>query len=193
MTTRAELGRTMRERRQRQGLDRPNRPRPFAHPSRVSTGPALILLIAYIWIVSAQILQLLGHAGLQRLFANHGASGVQAILTDDDDGTSGVGRRRRRRRTSGPKFPKVPSEQGKKLMSSGTFGSNEYYRDPLMKRKPRLAMRLMQRELGIDDARSKRTNRLMSQVRYTPLDLGRVLELKVGVCRDSSPLPPRTL
>ena len=122
-------------------------------------------------IVSAQILQLLGHAGLQRLFANHGASGVQAILTDDDDGTFGVGRRRRRPRTSGPKFPKVPSEQGKKLMDSGTFGSNEYYHDLLRKRKPRLATRLMQRELGIDDSRLKRTNRLMSQVRYMPVEL----------------------
>ena len=109
-------------------------------------------------------MQLLGHAGLQRLFANHGASGVQAILADDDDSTFGNGRRRRRRRASGPKFPKVPSEQGKKLMDSGTFGSNEYYRDLLRKRKPRLATRLMERELGIDDPRLKRTNRLMSQV-----------------------------
>ncbi|KAA6408294.1 MAG: hypothetical protein FRX48_08036 [Lasallia pustulata] len=131
-----------------------------ARPAASGRAPIQVSTIT----VSAQILRLLGHPGIQRLVDNHAASGVQAILADDDDaGTFGFGRRRRRQRTAGPKFPKVPSEQGKKLMGSGTFGSNEYYRDLLRKRKPLLATRLMQRELGIDDARLKGTNRLMSQ------------------------------
>ena len=85
---------------------------------------------------------------------------------DDDDGLEGLLRRRRRRpRGSKANFPPVPSEEGKKLMTSGTFGSNEYYKDIFRKRKPHLARRLMSRELGQDAVQSKRGNRLISQVR----------------------------
>ena len=53
-------------------------------------------------------------------------------------------------------------------MDSGTFGSNEIYQDVLKKQKPKLARRLMSRELGRDGTQSKRENRLMSQVTSKP-------------------------
>ncbi|KAJ5377477.1 LEC14B protein [Penicillium cataractarum] len=57
-----------------------------------------------------------------------------------------AGRRRR------PKFvwPKVPSEEGTKLMRSGHFGTEPYYVDRIKKRKEVFATSLMWRELGID-------------------------------------------
>ena len=114
-----------------------------------------------------QILQLLGHAGLRRIFANHGGAGLRVLDVDedDDDSLDGLlGRRRRRPRGTKAKHPPVPSEEGRKLMTSGTFGSNEYYKDILYKRKPRLARRLMSRELGQDTVQSKNVNGLIAQV-----------------------------
>ncbi|KAF2146285.1 uncharacterized protein K452DRAFT_305235 [Aplosporella prunicola CBS 121167] len=120
-----------------------------------------------IYITRDQIMQLLGHAGLRRIFADH-TSGRRAHLDDDDDseedntGYGGVGPRRRRGR--GRKtFEKVPSEEGKKLMASGTFGANDRPTDTL-KRKKRLAYRLMQRELGQGTiARQKAVKNLIRQ------------------------------
>ena len=89
---------------------------------------------------------------------------------NDDDGIdagydgSGVRRKRRSKRAK-VKFPAVPSEEGRSLMESGTFGSNEYYKDMLKKKKPGVARRLMDRELGINPGQTRRTNRLISQVR----------------------------
>ena len=121
-----------------------------------------------------QILQLLGHAGLRRLFASHGTGGLRAVELDDDDeddddGLEGVygiraGRWRRRSKPPKSKPPPVPSEEGRKLMNSGIFGSNDYYQDLLKKRKPQLHRRLMARELGTHAALSKRDNRMIAQV-----------------------------
>ena len=65
-------------------------------------------------------------------------------------------------------FPKVPSDVGRVLMSSGNFGSNEYYQNILRKRKRKLALRLMARELGLDAVQDMTANRLVSQVHIPP-------------------------
>lgn len=120
-----------------------------------------------------QILQLLGHTGLRQLFATGGLVGTRRrarILNDDDDDSEGgtgydpVGPRTRRRRGGGrAAFQKVPSDEGKELMNTGTFGSNDRPNDTL-KRKKRLAYNVMQRELGLgSDGRQKSMNKVMRQ------------------------------
>ncbi|MCJ1404199.1 hypothetical protein MMC11_007424 [Xylographa trunciseda] len=120
-----------------------------------------------------QILQLLGHAGLRRIFASHGgASFGLADLDEDDDEDdsieggygSMVGRRRRKRKVSTVEFPKVPSDVGRELMNSGNFGSNEYYQDILRRKKQKLARRILSRELALDPLQNRRGDRLLSQL-----------------------------
>lgn len=123
-----------------------------------------------------QLFQLLGHTGLRRIFASHGGAwlGLGADEAEDDEDEDDVtvggygamlGRRRRRRRAATPvNFPKVPSDVGRGLMCSGTFGSNEYYQDVLRKKKRKLARRVMHRELGSDTVQDKRLNKLLLQV-----------------------------
>lgn len=118
-------------------------------------------------------MQLLGHAGLRRIFANHraGGSGITLQLDDRneilDDGVGNPATRRRRHdKSSGKRFPAVPSEEGKKLMDDGVFGSNEYYRDRTKKNNTRLARKLMSRELGAGRSQFTRTPSAISQVRY---------------------------
>ena len=119
-----------------------------------------------------QLMQLLGHAGLQRLYTNHNTTHTGRFGPDDeedvdlDDGY-GVFGARRRRRPRGPKTkpPHVPSEEGRKLMDSGSFGISTPYLDrPRM--KTRLAGSLMSRELGINGVNSVATNKLLSHVKY---------------------------
>ena len=115
-------------------------------------------------------MQLLGHAGLRRIFANHAVDGSEDPNAEDDDEILSSGNRgfsgRRRRRTKGDphRFPKVPSEEGRKLMDSGTFGSSEPWQDVSKKQKSKLARQLMHRELGIDGDYSSRANKVISQV-----------------------------
>ena len=88
---------------------------------------------------------------------------------DDDDsdyaqatGYDPVGPRRRRNRGRAA-FEKVPSDTGKELMNTGTFGSNDRPTDSIA-RKKRLAYNVMQRELGLgSDGRQKNANRIMRQ------------------------------
>lgn len=54
--------------------------------------------------------------------------------------------RRRRRNVDPDRFPKVPSDEGRELMSSGAFGSTERSAIPS---KKHLARRVLDRELGI--------------------------------------------
>jgi len=117
-----------------------------------------------------QILQLLGYNGARGIFANRAATARGASADDDDDdinegyGRSG-GRQGRRPKNNVNQFPKVPSDLGRQLMDSGTFGSNEYYLERLKRRKMKLVSRLMRRELGLEtDARQRRANMLMAQV-----------------------------
>lgn len=69
-----------------------------------------------------------------------------------------------RRRPDPNRFPKVPSEEGRKLMESGQFGTNP----PAPGRKVRkdMARRVLDRELGITNpAESIRNHKLLAQVR----------------------------
>jgi WD repeat-containing protein 23 len=74
-----------------------------------------------------------------------------------------MGRRTRRPRREGSGYPKVPSEAGKKLMESGTFGTTERPRGTFG-RKRKLAYRNMMRELGVGGYGAQRSaNKLISQ------------------------------
>lgn len=116
------------------------------------------------------MMRLFGQAGLGELFGLHqtSGSGFPNVDNDDDDLEYGYGgpgtRRKQRSKSTKARFPLVPSENGKILMNTGTFGENEYYKDVLRKRKSRLGIRLMNRELGIGKFSSTKANRLISQV-----------------------------
>ncbi|KAL9130718.1 MAG: hypothetical protein Q9217_001155 [Psora testacea] len=115
--------------------------------------------------VSTQIMQLLGHTGLRQLLAQHrsGGSGT-TFLADDDDEEYGSRRRTRPKRTKLNKFPPVPSQEGRRLMEAGVFGTGQCYRDTLRKRNPRLATKLMERELGLEDQNYTRPASIVAQV-----------------------------
>ena len=123
-------------------------------------------------VVPAQIMRLLGHAGLRRILANHRAGGPRITFELEGEGDNevediygGIGTRRARKTKGGrKKFPAVPSEEGQRLMEGGIFGSSEYYRDRRMKRKSRLARRIMSRELGTDRSNSIQRTNALSQV-----------------------------
>ncbi|KAJ4018055.1 hypothetical protein NW752_001966 [Fusarium irregulare] len=62
---------------------------------------------------------------------------------------------RRRRTPKDPnRFPKVPSEQGLKLMRSGAFGANDYS----FGAKKRLAIRMLERELALGNREDRLRN-----------------------------------
>ena len=107
-------------------------------------------------------MQLLGHAGLRRIFANHSGA---LIDIDDDGGSNAAGRRRRRSyQPRQHRYPAVPSEEGTKLMRSGTFGCTAWHRETLKRRNKRLATRIMNRELGVERSHSTSQDNMMAQV-----------------------------
>jgi WD repeat-containing protein 23 len=124
-------------------------------------------------------MQLLGHAGLGRIFASDftpRASARRRRIDEDDEeeeesdpGTGydpvapGRTSGRRRRPRGSAAYEKVPSEQGKELMQTGNFGSNPR-REDTVRRKKRIAYDIMRRELGLgSDGRQKNSNRLLKQ------------------------------
>ncbi|KAF1941516.1 WD repeat-containing protein-like protein 23 [Clathrospora elynae] len=124
-----------------------------------------------IYITRDQIMQLLGHAGLGRIFASdftprysarrQRIDGEEGEEERDSDPSRTSGRTRRPRGRAA--FEKVPSEQGTELMQTGNFGSNLRTEDTI-KRKKRLAYNIMRRELGMgSDGRQKNANRLLKQ------------------------------
>ncbi|OLN86087.1 LEC14B protein [Colletotrichum chlorophyti] len=103
---------------------------------------------------------LLSRAELEDLVQSGHVTLRSAPDDDDDDDYIGWGRRRRRPRREPSRFPKVPSDEGTKLMHSGAFGANEYR----VKKKKQLARRILDRELGLGDGRERRQNQdLMAQ------------------------------
>ena len=126
-------------------------------------------LADWVTVSHTQLMQLLGHAGLQRLFTNHNTAHAGSFGPDDedmdlDDGYGGFGiRRRLRPRGAKTKPPSVPSEEGRKLMESGTFGTS-IHSQIRPKLKTQLARSLMSRELGVDRVNSVTTNKLLSHV-----------------------------
>lgn len=88
--------------------------------------------------------------------------------SDDEEQIGGYGgfapRRRRKRIPSSERFPKIPSEAGKALMSSGVYGSSPHFTDTRRSRKQSLSEKLMYRRLGICARSStQRDNRLLTQ------------------------------
>jgi hypothetical protein len=79
---------------------------------------------------------------------------------------------RRRRTPKDPnRFPKIPSEQGMKLMRSGVFGANDYN----FRAKKRLATRMLERELALGNREDRaRNNALINQVCYATTLLLRI-------------------
>ena len=91
---------------------------------------------------------------------------------DDNDDTYGIRSRRRQR----PKcikhpYPPVPSEEGTRLMRSGTFGCTGSYQDILRKRNKRLARRLLSREQGVENDHLGTQEKIISQVGYLGQEL----------------------
>ncbi|KAL9590638.1 MAG: hypothetical protein Q9203_000563 [Teloschistes exilis] len=120
--------------------------------------------VGRIHVTHDQIMRLFGHAGLQGLFTNHRSNSSGNPPDDDDDPDNGYGSRRRRRgKASKERYPTVPSEEGGRLMATGTFGESEHYEDRLRNRKGRLTTRLMYRELGISSHAPNRANKLVAQ------------------------------
>ncbi|PLB39231.1 WD40 repeat domain-containing protein [Aspergillus candidus] len=109
-------------------------------------------------VSAARLLNLLASNGLRRILRYNGwRDGAWEEEDDEEDDLGGFLRYRRRPANSGrDELPKVPSDEGTKLMGSGDFGSNPYFVDVLKKRKRSLATKLMWRELGVDVDNSQR-------------------------------------
>ncbi|OAQ96097.1 hypothetical protein LLEC1_03029 [Akanthomyces lecanii] len=89
-----------------------------------------------------------------------GELGRGLIDEDDEEDLESLfgrwGSRNRRPAKDPNRFPKVPSDEGRKLMQSGTFGSSsEAVRRDTSKR---IARRMLERELGIGDRRQRTRN-----------------------------------
>lgn len=124
----------------------------------------------------AHLQQLLGgRNGLQRILASHNyriitydANDAEEEEEEDNEDDRDPYRRRRRpprRRNIDPnRFPKVPSDNGRALMQSGVYGSNDTRVERICHRKKSVSERLLWRRLGLD-ARptARRHNMLIAQ------------------------------
>jgi WD repeat-containing protein 23 len=114
-----------------------------------------------------QIIRLLGHRGLRGLLSAHGRAFADDDDSDEEDPFSWGRSRRSAANRPPPVFEKVPSEAGRDLMTSGTFGANERPPDSIKRRKE-LASRLLRRELGLGSiGRQRARSGLLRQVRLT--------------------------
>ncbi|GAB0138665.1 hypothetical protein EsDP_00006891 [Epichloe bromicola] len=98
---------------------------------------------------------LLTRAQLRALLRNRHLANV--VLDDHADGEgflSHWGIRRRRQAKDPNRFPKVPSEEGLKLMRTGAFGVNDYD----LHAQKHIARRMLERELGIGGREERRQN-----------------------------------
>ncbi|KAI1380019.1 WD40 repeat-like protein [Hypoxylon crocopeplum] len=99
---------------------------------------------------------------------------------DDDDSEIQLGYRRHRRGLDPDRFPKVPSEKGRELMDSGTFGANDI-QSPISTKK-RLARRILDRELGIGNRTARRINQgMMAQSMIPSSDAEMVINYEDNV------------
>ncbi|KAK4609377.1 LEC14B protein [Fulvia fulva] len=140
-----------------------------------------------ITITQQQLMQFLSHPGLRGMFANSGIATRSQVRRahvqldegeqdDDEQEYLGYGVRRnarRRRAPVGDRYPPIPNPEGKKLMDSGQFGSNDrcehttcgapLSNDTLRKRK-KLARRMFDREMGVENrGRARALGGLASQ------------------------------
>lgn len=112
-------------------------------------------------------MQLLGQQGLGRIYVQHAGAARGTRYGDNEDGFGGfgMGRPRRPKNRTMNDYPKVPSEAGRNLMASGTFGNRGGYDSASTNRKVRLSRKLLRRELGLENgSRQKTANRSIAQV-----------------------------
>lgn len=114
-------------------------------------------------------MRILANSELGRLFFH--ANPQDDFDDEDDEDFNPVWRRRRRRPKPDPnRFPKVPSDEGTRLMESGTFGTSDIQDSSEDIRtspgsKKRLTTRILERELATESyTRQKMNQRLMAQV-----------------------------
>lgn len=90
------------------------------------------------------------------LLRNRNLANILGDENADDDGgfLSHWGLRRRRQPKDPNRFPKVPSEEGLKLLRAGAFGSNDYE----LHTQKHIARRMLERELGVGDREERRRN-----------------------------------
>jgi hypothetical protein len=97
-------------------------------------------------------MRLLGHRGLRRLLNTHGGGQYYTVEASEEEEEEEV------------EFEPVPSEAGRELMNSGTFGANVRLVDSI-KRKKRLSSRLLRREMGLGSiGRQRARSGLLKQV-----------------------------
>lgn len=133
---------------------------------RDNTSSEDLRLTSDLAVTRNQMLNFLRSRGIQQLFGEDGGGNALFGVDDDDDEYDPRGQRRRRRgvRPTDP-FPKVPSDEGRALMESGIFGTNER-QAATYKRRTKLGNRMMKRELGLTSPGKERSaNRLAAQVR----------------------------
>ncbi|TPX13962.1 uncharacterized protein E0L32_005662 [Thyridium curvatum] len=110
-----------------------------------------------------------GHTFLSRTQLRALLGTTNALADDDDedhewDEMGYGGRRRRRVRGDPDRFPKIPSDEGTELMTSGVFGSTDRQASSQVPKQKALARRILDRELGLDDKISWRMRQgLMAQ------------------------------
>lgn len=135
------------------------------------------------------LLQLLQHSNLRDVLHHFTVNGTLEIMDDDDEDEDNNGRFMRTRRRARPdpdRFPKVPSDEGRALMNSGTFGSNDTEitdrrSRKYLDKKKRLAKRILDRELAREGhARQRENQRLMAQASYIDTLDGIMLTLLRG-------------
>lgn len=92
----------------------------------------------------------------------------------------GPRRSERTRELDPDRFPKVPSEKGRELMNSGTFGANDM--PSSITTKKRLARRILDRELGIGNRTDHRINQgLMAQSMIPSSETDMAIKFEEGV------------
>lgn len=109
-------------------------------------------------VTQTELLRLIrqtGAGGLERLFG--------AINNDNDEIAGFPGLRVRRRKDPYVSdFPPVPSPYGCQLMESGVFGTHERHANRIRKKK-KLAARIMRRELGLDSSGGERSSTYLAR------------------------------
>ncbi|KAF2767920.1 WD40 repeat-like protein [Teratosphaeria nubilosa] len=96
-------------------------------------------------------------------------------MSDAYLGGYGARRRRARRHFSGDRYPKIPSDEGRKLMESGLFGTNDHcdhtacgqpLSDATQRKRRKLTRRLFDREMAVD---SRGRQRALTSLAAQPL------------------------
>ncbi|KAH0538823.1 hypothetical protein FGG08_004599 [Glutinoglossum americanum] len=127
---------------------------------RLATSPMtrrqLLHLLGQVGIFAEQ----LGSYSLHTRIRRHQDSDEDGEDEEPEGGYGGIGKRRRAR----DRYPSIPSDAGRALMSSGTFGDNELYEDGHERKGIGMSSRIFMRELGFyTGVREQIQSRLMAQ------------------------------